>query len=333
MKRREVIQYGSMASLGLVMHKPNILFTKHNFMTDKNIYDVIIIGGSYAGLSAAMALGRSMKNVLIIDSGQPCNIQTPHAHNFITHDGSIPSEIAKNAKNQVMQYNTVKFLNDLVIEGKITATGFEVITQSNARINSKKIIFATGVKDIMPEIKGFSDCWGISVIHCPYCHGYEHKGQKTAIIANGERAFHLASLINNLTDKITILTSGKADFNLEQSEKLKKHGITIIEKEIIEIIHTDGYINRIVYADNSSQEFGAAYAAIPFNQHSEIPKKIGCDMTEQGHIKVDFMFKTSIDGVYACGDNSSPFRSIANAVYGGNVAGAVINNRLTMDAF
>lgn len=302
-------------------------------MTDNQNFDAIIIGGSYAGLSAAMALGRSLRNVLIIDSGLPCNRQTPHSHNFITQDGEKPGVIAEKAKAQVLKYNTVKFHTGLVVSGKKTENGFEIITQTGEAFKAKKLIFATGIKDIMPDIKGFSECWGISVIHCPYCHGYEFRHQKTGIMANGERAFHIASLVNNLTDDIAILTSGKADFNAEQLAKLNNHKIEVIETEITEIEHENGHIKKVVFHDGRKMSFNAVYATIPFTQHSDIPLSLGCELTEQGYIKVDNFQKTTIEGVYACGDNSVMMRAVANAVYSGNLTGAMANKELTDEQF
>ncbi|RZM28279.1 MAG: NAD(P)/FAD-dependent oxidoreductase, partial [Pedobacter sp.] len=185
----------------------------------------------------------------------------------------------------------------------------------------------------MPDIKGFAACWGISVIHCPYCHGYEFRGQKTGIMANGERAFHIASLVNNLTDELRILTSGKADFNDEQIIKLQKNNIKIIEKEIAEISHEHGHIKQVIFNDGSKQSFDAVYAAVPFIQHSDIPVALGCELTEQGHIKVDMLYKTSIANVFAGGDNTSPMRSVANAVAAGNMIGAVVNSEMTQERF
>lgn len=302
-------------------------------MTDNKDFEVIIIGGSYAGLSAAMALGRSLRNVLIIDSGLPCNRQTPHSHNFITQDGEKPGSIAEKAKAQVLNYTTVKFLNGLAVSGKKTEKGFTITTQTNAAFNAEKLIFATGVKDIMPDIEGFAECWGISVIHCPYCHGYEFRGEKTGIMANGDRAFHLASLVNNLTDDISILTSGKADFTAEQTGKLEKHNIKIIETEISEIEHENGHIGNVIFKDGTEVDFKTVYAAVPFAQHSGIPVSLGCELTELGYIKVDDFQKTTINGVYACGDNAAMMRSVANAVYSGNLTGAMINKELTDEQF
>lgn len=331
MTRREHIKLVGLTAVAFCL--PFRSFSKFNFMRDRKIFDVIIIGGSYAGLSAAMALGRSLRNVLIIDSGLPCNRQTPHSHNFITQDGEKPSVIAEKAQAQVLKYETVKIHNELAVSGKKTGNGFEITTETDKIFTAKKLIFATGVKDIMPNIKGFSECWGISVIHCPYCHGYEFKGQKTGIMANGNTAFHVASLVNNLTDNISILTDGKSDFTIEQIEKLKKNKIEIIETEISEIEHNKGNISNVVLKNGDKLNFNVLYAAIPFVQHSNIPASLGCELTEQGYIQVDDFQKTSIEGIYACGDNSTRMRSVANAVANGNLAGAMTNMELTHDNF
>ncbi|MGP1992920.1 NAD(P)/FAD-dependent oxidoreductase [Zobellia laminariae] len=295
--------------------------------------EVIIIGGSYAGLSAAMALGRSLRNVLVIDSGNPCNKHTPHSQNFLTQDGKTPEQISTLAKQQVEHYSTVSFLSDFAISGRKTSKGFEIKTETGKIFTTKKIIFATGVKDVMPDINGFSECWGKSVIHCPYCHGYEHKAVKTALIANGERAFHMTPLIHNLTNDLTILTNGEMDFDETQLKKFKKNNITVIEKEIQAIEHDNGSINKIVFDDGSKENYRAAYAAIPFEQHTTIPFDLGCEVTDQGHINVNFFEQTTVHGIYACGDNSSPMRSVSYAIATGNIAGAMVNKELCDEQF
>ena len=296
-------------------------------------FNVIIIGGSYAGLSAAMALGRSLRKVLIIDSGFPCNRQTPHSHNFLTQDGEKPADIARKAKEQVLAYPTVSWLEDTAVKGEKTQHGFLITTASGQSFTAKKLILATGIKDILPDMKGFAECWGISIVHCPYCHGYEIRNKKTGILANGEKAFHLASLVNNLTDDLTLLTSSKADFSPEQWAKLEKHHIKILESEVVEIEHDDGVLKNVLFKDGSKARFDAVYAPVPFEQHSDIPASLGCELTEHDHIKIDHLQRTSIPGVYACGDNSSMMRSVANAVSSGNLAGAVVNKVLTDERF
>ncbi|WP_394803160.1 NAD(P)/FAD-dependent oxidoreductase [Membranihabitans marinus] len=302
-------------------------------MEKNKIFDVIIVGGSYSGLSAALALGRSRRNVLIIDSGKPCNASTPHSHNFLTQDGKTPAEISQLAKSQVLKYKTVDFQNDLALSGKRTDGGFEIKTNNGKTHIGKKLIFATGVKDIMPDIKGLSACWGISVIHCPYCHGYEFVNKKTAIMINGDHGYHLAQLVNNLTDNLTVLTSGKADFSEEELKKLAKHKIEVVETEIEEIQHKQGYVEKVVFKDGHSRSFNAIYAGLPFKQHTNIPMDLGCELSEEGYIQVDTFQKTNVAGVYACGDSTSRLRSIATSVYTGNFAGAALNMELCSESF
>lgn len=296
-------------------------------------FDVIIVGGSYAGLSAAMALGRSLRKVMIIDSGLPCNRQTPQSHNFITHDGETPAVIAEKARVQVLNYPTISLHNGFVASGIKTDNDFIIKTLEGLEFKAKKLIFATGITDIMPDIKGFDQCWGISVIHCPYCHGYEFRNQKTAIMANGERAFHLASLVHNLGNDVSIITSGKAEFTGEQRNKLQLRNVSIIEKEIQEVIHENGHLTNIVFEDGEIMELNVLYAAVPFKQHSDIPAMLGCELTELGHIKIDPFQKTNIAGVFACGDNSSMMRSVSYAVATGGIAGSMVNKELVDDVF
>lgn len=333
MTRREIIKQGGLALTALALPFPLTTFTKFNRMTDNKNFDVIIIGGSYAGLSSAMALGRALRNVLVIDSGLPCNRQTPHSHNFITQDGTKPSEIAEKAKAQVLKYDTVKFLNDLAVSGKKTEIGFAITTETGETFEAKKLVFATGVKDIMPDIKGFSECWGITVLHCPYCHGYEVKGEKTGILVNGNFALNYVQLIRNWTKELTIFTNGKSSLTQEQTDKIFKNNIPIIEKEIAEIRHKNGNVHQIVFKDNSTFDLKVIYSQPNFEQHCKIPEMLGCELTEQGLIKVDMFQKTTIKNVFACGDNSHPLRTVANAVATGNIVGVMVNNGMTEEEF
>ncbi len=183
----------------------------------------------------------------------------------------------------------------------------------------------------MPDIKGFVDSWGISVIHCPYCHGYEFRGQKTGLLANGARAIHLSGLIHNLTDDLTIFTNGKPDFTADQLHQLKQKNIGIVDTALDEIVHHNGIVEGINLQDTRYISLKALYAAIPFEQHSNIPESLGCKLTEAGFIQVDATQKTTVSGLYACGDNSAPMRSVANAVYTGSFTGAMVNMELVSE--
>ena len=302
-------------------------------MDTGKIFDVIIVGGSYAGLSAAMALGRSLRRVLVIDSGLPCNRQTPYSHNFLTQDGKPPAAINALAIQQVQAYATVSFENDLAVSGIKTTLGFAITTASGKTFAARKLIFATGVKDLQPGINGFAACWGITVIHCPYCHGYEFRGKATGILANGERAFHLATLVKNLSPAVTVLTAGANTFTPGQLEALVKNNIPVIEVPVDTIEHDNGHISAVVLKDGQRLHVDALYASLPFAQHCDIPEAIGCALTEQGYIQVDAMCQTTVPGIFACGDNTAMLRSVANAVFSGNLTGAVVNRELATESF
>lgn len=333
MNRRQVIKQSIIALSGFVCFNSFSIFSNVYKMQEHNIFDVIIVGGSYAGLSAGMALGRSLRKVLIIDSGKPCNVQTPHSHNFITQDGVPPNEIAMKARAQVEKYDTVTFYNDLAVSGKKVGGHFEIETQAGDKFKTRKLIFATGVKDIMPDIDGFSACWGKSVIHCPYCHGYEYIHQPTGILANGEMAFELAKLINNWTKDLTIFTNGDIMLDKEQLNKLSKHHIKVVNTEIESLNHIDGYLNEITTKNGKIYAINVLYSRPTFVQHCTIPLSFGCELTEQNHLKVDMFQKTNIPGIYACGDNTTMMRAVAAAVASGNMAGGMANRDLIMENF
>ena len=300
---------------------------------EKHFYDVIIIGGSYAGLSAAMVLGRSVRDVLVIDSGQPCNRQTPHSHNFLTQDGKTPAQISALARQQVEQYKTVQFLNGFASKGRKTGDGFEIDTSDGMTYRAKKLILATGVRDLMPDIKGFAECWGISVIHCPYCHGYENKSKRTGIMMKGEYATHFVPLIFNLSKDVVFFIQGKHDVDPEFLQKMKQNGIEVIDTPVSEIVHEDGYMSEVILKAGKKVKLDALYAPVPFEQSTDIPASLGCELTEQGLLKVDMLNATTVPGVYACGDSIIQFRAVAQAVSSGNMAGAALNRELAMEAF
>lgn len=297
-------------------------------MTDNNHFDVIIIGGSYAGLSAAMSLGRSLKKTLVLDSGKPCNMQAPYSHNLITQDGNTPAGIAISAREQVAKYDTVTFYNGRAVSGRKTTEGFALETADGKNFHAKKLVFATGLTDIMPGIEGYSDCWGISILHCPYCHGYEVRQERTAILSNGDTAFEMVRLISNWTKDLVLLTNGISVLTADQKNKMRKHNIKVIETPITRVAHQMGQITYVVLQDGSKIAVKAIYARPVFVQHCAIPEALGCTLTEQGLIRVNSFQQTSVSGVYACGDNTTPGRAVSVAIASGTMTGAFLNKEM-----
>lgn len=338
LSRRDFIRDTGGVAGAMILPSSLLQFSKNNEMKDNKQFDVIIIGGSYSGLAAGLALGRALKKVLIIDSGKPCNSQTPHSHNFITQDGKTPKEISMLARMQVEKYDTVHFFDGLAVSGTKTANGFEIqavseVSKLQATFAGKKLIFATGIKDIMPAMEGHAECWGISVIHCPYCHGYEVRDEATGILSNGDTGFELSTLISNWTRQLTLFTNGKSTLNIGQSARLSEHNITVVEKEIQKFEHDNGHLRNIIFKDGSRFPLKALYAHTPFEQHCSIPQTLGCEMTEEGYIKVDAFQKTSVPGIYACGDNTMRMRSIALVVAMGTMAGIVASREIIFEEF
>ncbi|MFN3406050.1 MAG: NAD(P)/FAD-dependent oxidoreductase [Cytophagaceae bacterium] len=307
--------------------------SKDNQMNSNKHFDTLIIGGSYSGLAAAMTLGRALRKVLIIDSGNPCNKQTPYSHNFLTQDGQTPKQIASLAKQQVSMYDTVEFYTGLATNGSKTENGFEIQTSSGGIFTAAKLIFATGIKDKIPNIKGFAECWGISLLHCPYCHGYEVRNETTAILGNGEYGFEFSKLISNWTKDLTLFTNGKSTLTSEQAAKLERYHIKILEKEIGELEHINGQLQNIIFKDGSKKSVKAIYTRIPFEQHCRIPEHLGCEITEDGYIKIDSYHKTTINGIFACGDNVTRMRTVVNAVSMGTTTGMMVNKEFVEEKF
>jgi len=294
-------------------------------MEKHKLFDVIIIGGSYAGLSAAMSLGRSLRRVLVIDSNNPCNKKTPYAHNFLTNDGLSPQELRDKSKQQVLNYPTVQFFEGVVKDVLPTEQNFEVITEDNKSFTSRKVVFATGLTDTLPNIPGFADCWGNTILHCPYCHGYEAKGKKTAVLGNGDMGFELAKVISHWTDDLTLYTNGTSTLSPDEVLSLNKHNIMVVQNEI-EYLDQENCILKGVHFKDTAPEFPEViYTQLPFKQQCPVPEKLGLNMTDKGFICVSKHLETSMPGIFAAGDCLSLFRSVANAVASGNKVGALIN--------
>ncbi len=291
-------------------------------------FDAIIVGGSYAGLSAAMALGRSLRNVLVIDGGEPCNRYTPHSHNFITQDGQTPAAISALAKEQVLKYPTVTFVTDKAIKAEQKDQCFEIRTESGKCFLGKKVILATGIVDQMRPIPGFEECWGNTIIHCPYCHGYEVRNEKIGILSNSEASYEFARLINNWSKDIRILTDGDCEIPEENLEKLRYKKFPVVEGAIEAFIHEEGKLQKVLFKDGSELELTAIFVRVPFKFATDLHEQLGCELNDHGHIRVNDLQQTSVPGVYAAGDATTGFRSVASATATGNKAGALVNHEL-----
>ncbi len=295
--------------------------------------DVVIIGGSYAGLSAALCLGRSMRRVTVIDSGKPCNRQTPHSHNFLTHDGHTPAEIRARAVSELAAYPSVSLIHDEITSGSGQNGDFIVTLDSGRLLRARKLLFATGIRDQLPAIPGFAECWGISLLHCPYCHGYEVRKGNLGVITNGDMALEYARMIHHWAGELTLFTNGPATFAPEQQSLLTKHGVAVVEEPIAAIIHKSGYLSGLQLSSGTIVNKEAVFFRAPFDQSCSLPVEMGCLPDHSGLLSVNELGATTVPGIYAAGDNSSPMRSVSAAVAAGTKAGAMLNRELINEDF
>ncbi|WP_320197344.1 NAD(P)/FAD-dependent oxidoreductase [Agrobacterium sp. rho-13.3] len=298
---------------------------------DNDIYDVIIIGGSYAGLSAAMQLARARCKVLIIDEGLRRNRFASHSHGFVTQDGVDPAVIAATARQQVLNYPTVQWISGRAdsarrIENSGSADlAFEVAVAGTLHLSSR-LLLATGVKDVLPEIKGLAERWGKSVFHCPYCHGYELNQGPIGVIAGSELSMHHGLMLPDW-GPTTLLINEAFEPDIEQLAALDARRVIVERSPIGELTgHAD-----IKLVDGRTLSFAGIFTLAPFELTSPIAEQLGLEM-DRGPlgaiIKTDQLKETSMPGVFACGDVARMMASVALAVGDGNLAGAGVHRSL-----
>ena len=298
-----------------------------------NTFDVIIVGGSYAGLSAAMVLGRALRTVLVIDNGQPANRQTPHSHSFLTRDGESPAQLATIARQQALAYPTVQFREATATSANRSANGFSVTVQTGETFSARWLLLATGLEDGLPSIPGFAECWGISVLHCPYCHGFEVKDKVVGVLGNGDAGFELAKLIYHWNPGLRLFTNGASTLSDDQTMQLKSHGIQLVETSLVGLEQQNGQLQALRLADQTTVSLDALYARPTIRQKSNLAEQLGCQLNEAGFIVVDGLGKTTVEGVYAAGDNHTMLRQVAFAASNGLKAAVAITKEMMDQEF
>ncbi len=292
-------------------------------------YDVIIIGGSYAGLSAAMPLARARRRILVVDEGLRRNRFAAHSHGFLTQDGNAPGAIASQAREQVMAYETVEWLTGKAVAVALTARGFRVEIEGEEPREARRLIFAGGVVDQLPEIPGLAERWGSRVFHCPYCHGYELQQGRIGVIATSAMSMHLALLLPDW-GSTTLFLNEAFEPDAEQLAKLAARGVTA-EREPVRGI--EGELD-LVLRDGRAISLDGLFVPTRIDVASSLPESLGCEFDEGFYgriIRTDAMKATSVKGVYACGDAARMGGSVPLAVGDGTLAGAAAHQSLIFD--
>lgn len=297
-------------------------------------YDVIIIGGSFAGLSAAMQVARSRRSVLIIDAGEPRNRFVTAAHGFIGQDGQPPKEILAKFKHELDAYKTVSFLAGTVIQAEGRQDTFTVITDTQEKFQGRRLILAFGLVDLLPEIPGLAQYWGKSVFHCPYCNAYEVAGQRFGVLATQSESLHQAIVLLEWSPEITLFTNNSLQLNDAERQELVELGIIIEAAPVKQLNGSSNALQSIQLKDDRIIEIDTIFTLSDTTPGSPVAEQLKCDI-EAGSfgpiIKVDPVTKeTTTPGVFAAGDITRSFHKVSLAVADGNLAGVFSHKSLVL---
>lgn len=295
------------------------------------VCDVVVIGGSAAGLQATLTLARALVSVICIDSDQPCNRYAKESHNFLSNDGVEPLKLKKTSWDQVSKYNSVHLIHDKVqdVHQKDLDNGFIVKTFGNLEISAKRLIFASGMNDNIEKtgINNIEKFWGNSIIICPYCHGFEFSGKKTGLYFNSPMLFQIMSpILYNWSKDLTLIFPEKFFEELDSvtADKFKEKKITVVKGSVVEV-NGDDSLSSVTLDNNITIDLDVLYIIPPSTvNNKEMLTKLGVEFDEMSLVKVDAQQSTNVKGVKAAGDCTTMMRSLAGSAAQGLMAGASI---------
>ncbi|WP_104494222.1 NAD(P)/FAD-dependent oxidoreductase [Paracoccus denitrificans] len=288
--------------------------------------DVIVIGGSYAGMAAALQLARARRKVLVVDAGQRRNRFARHSHGFLGQDGVDPARIWAEARRQLLAYPTLRWIEGEAVAISGRKDDFRLSTADGTTHAGRRILLATGVRDRLPDIPGLPERWGQTVFHCPYCHGYELDQGRIGVIAAGPMSLHQAQLLPEWGE-VTFLTNGALTLEPEQRDDLRNRGVAVEETPIARIAGEA----EVELRDGRVLPFAGLFTATRTDPASPLAEAAGCEMIETPmgrQILTDETKETSLPGIFACGDVARAPHSVSLAVGDGAWAGAQLHRSL-----
>ena len=286
--------------------------------------DVIIIGGSFAGLAAALQLGRARRKVTVLDTGRPRNRFAGHSHGMLGHDHKPPLNILAEARQQLTRYPAIRLVNARAESVSGTIDDFRIVTDDNESLGARRLILSYGVIDQMPDLPGFAEGWGRSIIPCPYCDGFEVAGQHWGLVWSGPQSMNQVRLFHDWTDTLTVLADGH-DIPSDVRADLARRGIPVVDGRMAGIAH-HGDHGVAVMLDTGSKVSVDILFAHPRNKPSaSLHEALGLATVDTPLgvvLKVDERRETSMPGIYAAGDLTNPtLPSVTTATWQGAMAG------------
>jgi thioredoxin reductase len=292
-------------------------------------FDVVIVGGGPAGLSAALILGRCRRSVLICDTGRPRNAASQALHGYLTRDGIPPSEFLALGRSDLAKYDTVRLTAVGAAAAVCEAVGrFKVTLEDGEVVIARKLLIATGVVDTLPEIDGIREFYGRSVFHCPYCDGWELRDQPIAVYGQGSRALGLSLELTAWSRDLVLCTDGPCEIDGEGLAKLERNGIAVREDRVTALEGRDGILERLVFEHGDPLPRRAMFFTTGQSQQSELARHLGCAMNDKGTVATGKYETTHLPGLFVAGDASRAVQWVIVAAAEGAEAAFAINTDL-----
>lgn len=291
------------------------------------MFDAIVVGGSYAGLSAALQLARARRNLLVIDGGQRRNRFAKTSHGFLGQDGRAPGDIVADARAQLLAYPTVRWLDGIALSAASLDKHFSVATAEEKTFEARRLLLAGGVTDELPDIPGLAERWGTSVFHCPYCHGYELGDGPIGVLGVSAASMHHALMLPDW-GKTTFFVNGALALDDDRMEELQRRGVSVEREKVVAI---SGDRADVELADGRVVPVAGLFTATRTRPSGILAEELGCVLDDgpMGQfIRTDGVKETTVPGVFAAGDAARGAGNVALAVGDGAMAGAGVHQSL-----
>ena len=292
--------------------------------------EVLIIGGGPAGLSAATVLGRCLRNVVLYDAGEPRNRASHAMHCFVTRDGINPAEFLAIARAEMSKYQTVRMHKGKATSAKPMPGGFEVTFDGGAMQRCRKLLLATGVRDILPPLEGADSFYGRSIHHCPYCDGWEHRGEVIAVYGSGDKGAGLAKLMSQWSADVVLCSNG-CSLDAAITTDLNRFAIKQRTERVSRLEGHDGQLRRIHFDAGPPLECSSLFFNTGQYQRSALLEQLGCRFDKKGGVETNEREETCVPGVYVAGDASRDLQFVVMAAAEGARAAVAINTALLQD--